>query len=114
MEQLPHQRGFYDDVRGFQRKDIKVRLEGFAPTPKEQRRTQLLAGVGIFAFVLGAFALSQCLAQAERTEKPEATSLWQGVSGWVPPGAIPPPKPKVKKGVKRKAAAKTAAPKSHP
>jgi hypothetical protein len=80
MAQLPGQRGFYDDIRPFQRRDIKVRLEAFAPTRMQQLRVQLIAGGLMFLFLVATLVLRLYFARTEATEVPHASSPWQGVA----------------------------------
>ena len=87
MPQLPDQRGFYDDIRPFQRRDIRVRTEAFAPSRSEQFRTQLLAGLLVFLFLLGALCARLYQAKEELHTKPQPGSFWTGVSTQPPAGA---------------------------
>jgi hypothetical protein len=77
---LPLQRGFYDDVRAFMRRDVKVQTEGHAPTPGEQVRGQLLWGGLLFLFLLGTLGARLHFAREELHERTRATSAWDGVA----------------------------------
>jgi hypothetical protein len=78
--QLPGQRGFYDDIRPFQRRDIKVRTEAFAPSRGQQLRSQMAWG-GLFLLVMvGIFACHVRMQNQIAKEVPKASSYDQGVA----------------------------------
>jgi hypothetical protein len=78
--QLPGQRGFYDDIRPFQRRDIKVRTEAFAPTRGQQLRRQMMWGGLFLAVMVGIFACHVRMQTQAAKEVPKASSPWQGVA----------------------------------
>jgi hypothetical protein len=96
MPKLPFQRGFYDDLRPFQKRDIKVRTEAFAPTRAQQLRTQFIWGLLLLAFLVAGFAARVYFAREEEHEVTRPTSMWKGVSvkpggaASAPAGAPPP------------------------
>jgi hypothetical protein len=92
MPKLPAQRGFYDDIRGFQRKDVRVRTDAFAPTPGEQFRRQVVWGV-LFLGLCGAAAAAHIYySNHEAREVPKASKLWEGAYGV--PRPVPGEQPK--------------------
>jgi hypothetical protein len=76
---LPDQRGFYDDIRPFQRRDIKVRTEAFAPTRGQQVRRQVLWGATFLLVMLGIFSCHVRMQAQEAKAVPKASSVWKGV-----------------------------------
>jgi hypothetical protein len=77
---LPGQRGFYDDIRPFQRRDVRVRTEAFAPTRSQQLRSQILWG-GLFLLIMvGIFSCHVRMQQQIAKEVPKASSYDQGVA----------------------------------
>jgi hypothetical protein len=87
MPKLPLQRGFYDDVRPFQRRDVRVRTEAFAPSPRRQRVTQLAIGALMMLFLLGTLALRLAASREEAHKTYRAADPWQGVAASRPPPA---------------------------
>ena len=77
---LPGQRGFYDDIRPFQRRDVKVRTEAFAPTRGQQVRRQMAWGTLFLLVMVGIFACHVRMQAQEAKEVPKASSVWQGVA----------------------------------
>jgi hypothetical protein len=77
---LPGQRGFYDDIRPFQRRDIRVRTEAFAPSRAEQVRRQVMWGVLFLLVMGGIFACHVRLQAQEAKAVPKASSPWKGVA----------------------------------
>jgi hypothetical protein len=77
---LPGQRGFYDDIRPFQRRDVKVRTEAFAPTRGQQVRRQMVWGTLFLLVMVGIFACHVRLQSREAKQVPKASSVWKGVA----------------------------------
>ena len=78
LPQLPDQRGFYDDIRPFQRRDVKVQTEAFAPTPRQQIRTQTVVGLVILAFLAGTAGTASASPCARRRIR---RCLWANIAG---------------------------------
>jgi len=77
---LPDQRGFYDDIRPFQRRDIKVRTEAYAPSRSQQVRRQMAWGTLFLLVMAGIFACHVRLQKQEAKAVPKASSPWKGVA----------------------------------
>ena len=89
MPKLPDQRGFYDDIRPFQRRDVRVQTEAFAPTPRQQLRTQAIWGLAFLAFLGAAAGMHLYSSSQEAKARYHAPSYWQGVSANVPAQSQP-------------------------
>ena len=91
MPKLPGQRGFYDDVRPFQRRDVKVRTDAFAPTRAEQRRRQVVWGLLVLIFLGATLWLRLRSAETEARSTYHVPGYWHGVAGGVSQPAAPAP-----------------------
>ncbi len=80
MPKLPDQRGFYDDVRPFMRRDVKVHTEAYAPTPGQQVRKQILWGLLALVFLGVTAYLRLHYESVEARQTYKEPGHWKGVA----------------------------------